>query len=218
VQYDIKLPFSVILLLIRHVIKWDSLMSQAATGGIEVLSNPENLKILSNVLKTNVSAAKSIGQFFTPQLGRIYMDMLGLYRAVSGIISETVATQGTVETRVRPLHFLILATPGLIATKTPKVRSLRTIKKEVLKLVDVYVSNTEDLESANTNLMPALFEAILDDYNRNVAPARDAEVLNVMITIISRLEVLALCFVSEDRSVYYCSPSDSTYPSNPIHP
>lgn len=153
---------------------WDSLMSQAATGGIEVLGNSENLKILSNVLKTNVSAAKSIGQFFTPQLGRIYMDMLGLYRAVSGIINETVAAQGP------------------IATKTPKVRSLRTIKKEVLKLVDVYVSNTEDLESANTNLMPALFEAILDDYNRNVAPARDAEVLNVMITIISRLESLLI--------------------------
>ena len=92
---------SVILLVIHHVIKWDSLMSQAAAGGIEVLGNSENLKILSNVLKTNVSAAKSIGQFFTPQLGRIYMDMLGLYRAVSGIINETVAAQGTVLTRGR---------------------------------------------------------------------------------------------------------------------
>ncbi|KAF8333931.1 CRM1 C terminal-domain-containing protein [Cantharellus anzutake] len=178
---------------------WDSLMAQAASGGVEVLSNTENLKILSNVLKTNVSAAKSVGQFFTPQLGRIYMDMLGLYRAVSSIISETVATQ------------------GLVATKTPKVRSLRTIKKEVLKLVDVYVSNTEDLESANTNLMPALFEAILDDYNRNVAPARDAEVLNVMITIVSKLESLltpqipaildavfqsTLSMISEDFSEY----------------
>jgi exportin-1 len=69
-------------------------MAQAA-GSMDVLGNPENLKILANVLKTNVSAATSIGAFFTPQLGRIYMDMLGLYRAVSGIISETVGREGT---------------------------------------------------------------------------------------------------------------------------
>jgi exportin-1 len=68
-------------------------MKQAAVN-MDVLSNPENLKILSNVLKTNVSAATSIGPFFTPQLGRVYMDMLGLYRAVSGIISETIAREG----------------------------------------------------------------------------------------------------------------------------
>lgn len=71
-------------------------MAQAA-GSMDVLGNPENLKILSNVLKTNVSAATSIGAFFTPQLGRIYMDMLGLYRAVSGIISETVAREGALQ-------------------------------------------------------------------------------------------------------------------------
>lgn len=69
-------------------------MSQASGGNIEVIANQENLKILANVLKTNVSAAISIGPFFTPQLGRIYMDMLGLYNAVSTIISETVAREG----------------------------------------------------------------------------------------------------------------------------
>jgi len=68
-------------------------MSQAATN-MEVLNNADNLRILSNVLKTNVSACASIGSFFLPQIGIIYLDMLGLYRAVSGIISETVAKEG----------------------------------------------------------------------------------------------------------------------------
>jgi exportin-1 len=68
-------------------------MSQAASN-VDVLSNTDNVKILSNILKTNVSACLSIGSFFLPQLGRIWLDMLGLYRAVSGIISEQVATQG----------------------------------------------------------------------------------------------------------------------------
>ncbi|ORY35659.1 CRM1 C terminal-domain-containing protein [Naematelia encephala] len=147
---------------------WDSLMQQAASN-IDVLSNQENVKIMSNILKTNVSACTSIGSFFLPQLGRIWLDMLGLYKAVSGIISASVEEQ------------------GLIATKTPKVRSLRTIKKEILKLVETYVKKAEDLEGVNQNLIPGLLDAILGDYNRNVPAARDAEVLNVMATIVSKL-------------------------------
>ncbi|KAK2460616.1 hypothetical protein APHAL10511_007086 [Amanita phalloides] len=147
---------------------WDSLMAQAAQN-MDVLSSNDNIKILSNVLKTNVSACTSIGSFYLPQIGRIFLDMLGLYKAVSGIISETVAKE------------------GLIATKTPKIRQLRTVKKEILKLMETYIKKAEDLEAVNANFMPPLLDAILGDYNRNVPSARDAEVLNVMATIISRL-------------------------------
>ncbi|THG96616.1 hypothetical protein EW145_g7750 [Phellinidium pouzarii] len=147
---------------------WDSLMAQAAQN-IDVLSSMDNIKILGNVLKTNVSACTSIGSFFLPQLGRIYMDMLGLYRTVSGIISESVARE------------------GLVSTKTPKVRQLRTVKKEILKLMETYIKKAEDLESVNVNFMPPLLDAILGDYNANVPTARDAEVLNVMATITARL-------------------------------
>ncbi|KAF7295071.1 Importin N-terminal domain-containing protein [Mycena indigotica] len=147
---------------------WDSLMAQAAQN-MDVLANLDNIKILSNVLKTNVSACTSIGSFYLPQIGRIFLDMLGLYKAVSGIISETVAKEGS------------------IATKTPKIRQLRTVKKEILKLMDTHVNKAVDLESMNANFMPPLLEAILGDYSRNVPAARDAEVLNVMASITSCL-------------------------------
>jgi exportin-1 len=68
-------------------------MTQAASN-IDVLGNTDNIKILSNVLKTNVAACTSIGSFYLPQIGRVFLDMLGLYKAVSGIISETVAREG----------------------------------------------------------------------------------------------------------------------------
>lgn len=74
-------------------IQWDSLMAQAAQS-MDVLSSNDNIKILSNVLKTNVSACTSIGSFYLPQIGRIFLDMLGLYKAVSGIISEIVVKEG----------------------------------------------------------------------------------------------------------------------------
>lgn len=70
-------------------------MAQASQN-IDVLSSMDNIKILSNVLKTNVSACTSIGSFYLPQISRVFLDMLGLYKAVSGIISETVAREGTV--------------------------------------------------------------------------------------------------------------------------
>ncbi|KAJ3088258.1 Karyopherin transporter [Quaeritorhiza haematococci] len=147
---------------------WDNIMQQASQS-VDVLNNPENIKILGNVLKTNVSACTSIGHPFIVQLGRIYMDMLGLYKAVSELISANVAQNGE------------------IATKWQTVRALRTIKKEILKLVDIYVSKAEDLPNVSGTLMPPLLEAILGDYQRNVEPARDAEVLSVTATIVTRL-------------------------------
>lgn len=68
-------------------------MNQAAQS-MDVLASTTNIKILANVLKTNVSACTSIGSFYLPQVGRIFLDMLGLYKAVSGIISETIAAEG----------------------------------------------------------------------------------------------------------------------------
>ncbi len=83
----------------------------------------------------------------------------------------------------------LLCVIGQIATKTPKIRQLRTVKKEILKLVETYIRKAEDLEAVNNSMIPPLLDAILGDYHRNVPEARDAEVLNVMSTITSRLGV-----------------------------
>jgi exportin-1 len=71
----------------------------------------------------------------------------------------------------------------------PKVRGLRTIKKEILKLINTYVEKADDLEMIHNNLVPKLLEAVLIDYKNNVPDAREAEVLNVMTTIINKLHV-----------------------------
>ena len=68
-------------------------MAEAKTNP-NVLDNNEKVKLLNNVLKTNVSACSSIGPFFFPQLGRIFMDMLGLYKEVSNVINVEVAAPG----------------------------------------------------------------------------------------------------------------------------
>lgn len=69
-----------------------------------VLHQPETVKLLGNIMKTNVSVCSSVGSPFLSQLTVIYLDLLALYKAVSGLISEAVKNQGE------------------IATKTPVVR------------------------------------------------------------------------------------------------
>lgn len=147
---------------------WEQLMNQARNDP-DILSNPEPVKTFSNVMKTNVATCTALGAGFQPQLKLIYMDMLHLYRAVSSTISEAVASQGQ------------------IATRTPKVRGLRTIKKESLKLIQTYVSTADNLEDVSQNLAPPLFQAVLEDYSSNVPDARDAEVLNCMNTVVTRV-------------------------------
>lgn len=45
-------------------------------------------------MKTNVAACSSIGTYFYPQIGRIYHDMLSMYKACSQMISESVVRDG----------------------------------------------------------------------------------------------------------------------------
>lgn len=150
---------------------------QQASANVDVLNSPNNVKILGNVLKTNVAVCSSVGSPFLVQVMRIYMDMLGLYKAASGLVSSAVAAQGE------------------IATKTPRVRALRTIKKEILKLIEAYVGKAEDLQFVSQNLIPPLLEAVLGDYMKNVEPARDAEVLSVFASIVAKLKVKFICQV-----------------------
>jgi exportin-1 len=94
---------------------------------------------------------------------------------------------------------------GAIAPKTPKVRGLRTIKKEILKLIDTYVDKSDDLDMVNASMVPPLMEAVLIDYARNVPDAREAEVLNAMTTIIHKLHVCAHRFHCLDDLSYVWS-------------
>lgn len=147
---------------------WSAIVQQS-TENPEFLLDPETVKIIANIIKTNVAVCTAMGADFYPQLGNIYYNMLDLYRAVSSMISTQVASD------------------GLIATKTPKVRGLRTIKKEILKLIEIYISKAKNLDDVVKVLVEPLLNAVLEDYMNNVPDARDAEVLNCMTTVVCKV-------------------------------
>ncbi|XP_078491532.1 exportin-1 [Ciona intestinalis] len=148
---------------------WDSII-QKATKDVDVLKDPPTVKQLGSILKTNVRAGKAVGHSFVQQLGRIYLDMLNVYKCLSENISSAIQQNGE----------------GVM--KQPLIRSMRTVKKETLKLISGWVSRATDPEMVAENFVPPLLEAVLIDYRTNVPAAREPEVLSTIATIVNKLE------------------------------
>ena len=148
---------------------WDSIIQQA-TNGCHTLKEPEVVKQLGNILKTNVRACRALGYPYINQLGRIYLDMLNVYKVMSSNISEAIAQHGE------------------ICAKQPLIKAMRVVKKESLNLISSWISKSTDPEMVVENFIPPLLDAVLLDYQKNIPEAREAEVLSTMATIVNKLE------------------------------
>ncbi|CAH8299766.1 unnamed protein product [Schistosoma turkestanicum] len=148
---------------------WDGILVQAACN-IDLLRDFEVVQQLCNLLKTNHSACKSLGHSYLVQLGRIYLDMLNVYKIMSQNIGQAVATNGEQ------------------VTKQPLIRSMRSVKKAILNLLSCWIKRTTDPVFVAENILPPLLDAVADDYQKNLPAAREAEVLNLMATLVNCLE------------------------------
>lgn len=61
---------------------WDDIISQASKN-VDFLKEIEIVKQLASILKTNVRACKALSHAYVLQLGRIYLDMLNVYKVSS---------------------------------------------------------------------------------------------------------------------------------------
>ena len=154
----------------------NSIWSEAidhASKDVSILTDPEVLKNLAHILKTNVAACKSIGSPFFSQLKRILNDMLSVYQVISGNLSKAVNEQGEQVLRM------------------PLIKQMRVVKKEILTLLSTWISRAFEGEPMETaffieNVIQPLFTTVLVDYERNVPQAREPKVLSLLaITIVS---------------------------------
>ena len=76
-----------------NIVQWDQIIS-TATHNPSILQDNDTIKVVGNIMKTNVAACSSIGSYFYSQIGRIYLDMLSMYRATSSMISDAVRKEG----------------------------------------------------------------------------------------------------------------------------
>ncbi|OAD61468.1 Exportin-1 [Eufriesea mexicana] len=153
---------------------WDDVISQASKN-VDVLKDQEAVKQLASILKTNVRACKALGHPYVIQLGRIYLDMLNVYKVMSENISAAIALNGE------------------IVMEQSLIKSMRVVKKETLKLISDWVSRTTDRQMVLDSFLPPLLDAVLLDYQKtNVHCAREPEVLSAIAAIVNKLE----CYIT----------------------
>lgn len=150
---------------------WDEIISQASKN-VDYLKNMAAVKQLGSILRTNVRACKALGHSFVLQLGRIYLDMLNVYK----IMSENVIQAITVN--------------GLAVNNQPLIKAMHVVKKETLTLISEWVVRSNDNNVVIDSFIPPLLDAVLLDYQRCKVPeAREAKVLSTMAAIVGKLKV-----------------------------
>lgn len=150
---------------------WDEIISQASKN-VDYLKNMPAVKQLGSILRTNVRACKALGHSFVLQLGRIYLDMLNVYK----IMSENIIQAITVN--------------GISVNNQPLIKAMHVVKKETLTLISEWVSKSTDNNVVIDNFIPPLLDAVLLDYQRCKVPsAREAKVLSAMAVIVGKLRL-----------------------------
>uniref|UniRef100_A0AAY4A8W7 Exportin-1 n=1 Tax=Denticeps clupeoides TaxID=299321 RepID=A0AAY4A8W7_9TELE len=158
---------------------WDSIIQQA-TKNVDILKDPETVRQLGSILKTNVRACKAVGHPFVVQLGRIYLDMLNVYKCLSENISSAIQSNGE------------------MVTKQPLIRSMRTVKRETLKLISGWVSRSNDPQMVR-NSLPTLL--VIDFYR----------------FVVAALDFMLLCMFSNLIFIIVCDKDFEEYPEHRTH-
>ncbi|KAL9652070.1 hypothetical protein ABK040_000411 [Willaertia magna] len=149
--------------------RWQVIMSNAAQN-LPSLCDPTTIKDLVNLLKTNVSACKSIGHAYIYQMKYIFREMLEVYKAYSQMISQEISNIGPK------------------AASHANVRMMKAVKRETLRLVESFIGNTEDIQLLVTQFLPPLLEAALGDYKNSVPDAKDPLVLSLLSVAMDKLQ------------------------------
>jgi exportin-1 len=153
---------------------WKMIIDSANTN-VESLMHPDTIKEVIKILKSNAKVCNTVGPLYRHQLQFIFLDMLTCYKTYSTRISETVAAQGA------------------IATRMDVIRKMRTVKKEILKLLSVFIEKSGGEEcppqQIASGFLPPVLDPILNDYKSNVPQARDSEVLMLFTVVVEKLRM-----------------------------
>jgi len=153
--------------------RWKMIMQEANTN-VETLVDPNTIKEIIKILKTNNKTCSAIGSIYANQLQMFFMDLLNVYKVYSERISHTIAEKG----------------PG--ATQLSLVRTMRSAKKEVLRLLIVFIERSgppeADPQAVAQGFIPPVLDPILGDYQRNIPTSRDPEVLTLFTTVVEKLK------------------------------
>lgn len=160
--------------------RWAALLHKLSqTDPLQCLQDTQTLRDISLILRANERMVSAVGACCLEQLASFYVEMLKIYKVCSDFISRTTAQQGS-----------------QVMGHT-QVRLMRNVKRDTLRLVQTFVDTAAIEENAlevgltkqliAQQFVPPLLEPVLADYQSNMPQARDAEVLDLLATLATRL-------------------------------
>ncbi|KAL7509280.1 hypothetical protein ACHAXN_006343 [Cyclotella atomus] len=161
------------------------LIMEKANANVETLVEPNTIKEIIKILKINNRLCGAIGPIYANQLQTFFMDLLNVYKTffmdllnVYKVYSERIS--------------VTIAQQGEGATQLSLVRTMRSAKKEVLRLLITFIESSgppeSDPQALAEGFIPPVLDPILGDYQRNIPNARDPEVLTLFTTVIEKLK------------------------------
>ncbi|CAH1183729.1 unnamed protein product [Ceutorhynchus assimilis] len=149
---------------------WDEIIKKVKKN-FDCLKEIEVIKLVAVIMKTNVRACKALNHAYVYQLGKVYVDMLSVYKIVSENITAAMSLNGEE------------------VAQLPLIKTMRVVKKEILKLIADWISRSNDDKIVLENFVPPFMSAVLLDYQRTTVPsAREPEVLSAMATMVNKLK------------------------------
>eukprot|EP00746_Dinoflagellata_sp_MGD_P022473 gnl/MRDRNA2_/MRDRNA2_152589_c0_seq1.p1 gnl/MRDRNA2_/MRDRNA2_152589_c0~~gnl/MRDRNA2_/MRDRNA2_152589_c0_seq1.p1 ORF type:complete len:806 (+),score=199.18 gnl/MRDRNA2_/MRDRNA2_152589_c0_seq1:37-2418(+) len=157
--------------------KWAQILRSMSQDQNASLQNQQLIREVSLVLRVNERVVSAVGTACQAQLGHIYMDMLKIYKFYSDFISHSIAQQ------------------GMSVMNFAHVRLMRNVKRDTLRLVQTFVDRATSEQAGDQAIVvqvaqrfvPPLLEPVLADYRSNLPQARDAEVLDLLAMLATKM-------------------------------
>jgi exportin-1 len=148
---------------------WNTIITEAKKS-VDCLKDPEVVSNILNILKTNIRASKALGAPYVHQLIKIYQDMLHIYKVTSENINQAIRINGP------------------MVVKQRLIKSMMAIKEDTLSLLGSYFSKANNIQQILDQFLTPLFTFVLVDYRDCHPEARESEVLNMLATLINKIE------------------------------
>ena len=145
---------------------WKQIIEMAKADSM-CLQQDDVIRMISFIVRVNERVAYSVGSQYYLYLANIFQELLQVYKLYSDNISYAYAE-------------------GQAMSNGALLRVMKTVRRDVLKLITTFISKTQNHEIVITEFLPALSDLIID-YNNNVPDARDPEVLFLFATMVKHL-------------------------------
>ena len=150
---------------------WTEIITNA-NNNQSILYDTKIIKQIIFILKININVCQSIKSNYIIQFSRIFLDLLQIYQTYTNYITSEISKH------------------GVQCVKTSIIRSIRSVKKEIIILIKSFIINATDVDKhvIKTQFLPQIIVYILNDYKNSLYNEnRESDVIALFTEIINKL-------------------------------